>query len=109
MRAAISEELWLPEELHLVEQQQYTLTVLARGLADLAEQLDDIHLRIAGIGNPLDRVEVDVESPLAVLAERERERLQHTERSSHRLPRLPALVQVAQRAMAEPREPHLAI
>src|ERR1022692_728195 len=92
-------QIGLAEELHLVEQQEHAFAVLARGLADLAEQLDDIHLRVAGVGDSLDRIEVDVETPLAALAERERERLQNAEGSPHRLSRLPALVQVAQRAM----------
>jgi len=42
-----------------------------------------------------------IQAPLAILAKRERERLQHAEGSLHRLPGLPALVEVAQRAMAE--------
>jgi hypothetical protein len=41
------------EELHLVEQQQHAFAVLARGAADLAEQLDDVDLRIAGVSDPL--------------------------------------------------------
>ncbi len=67
----------------------------------VADQLDDVHLRVAGIGDALYCVEVDVEAPVAVLAERQRERLQRTERAPYRLSGAPALVEVAQRAVAE--------
>jgi hypothetical protein len=87
--------------VHLVEQEQNAFAVGVRGVADLGEELDDVDLGVAGVGDAGDRVEVEVEAPLAVSAEGEGKGLEHAESPPDRLAGAPALVEVAQGAVAE--------